>query len=101
LGGLLAYPGRGALEESLGLVATTLAGPARAGVRQGFASHPFARRPGPLAARQALAARDGLPLPMRYVSKMNRISNDPRLSNICEGRPARGGSWVPARSYAR
>jgi len=40
---------------------------------------------------------DGLPLPMRFMSKMDRISNKPELAALCERDPLGGGNWVPAR----
>jgi alpha-beta hydrolase superfamily lysophospholipase len=40
---------------------------------------------------------DGLPLPMRFMSKMDRISNQPELAALCSTDPLGGGSWVPAR----
>jgi alpha-beta hydrolase superfamily lysophospholipase len=36
-------------------------------------------------------------MPMRYMSKMNRISNIPELSQLCSTDPLGGGNWVPAR----
>jgi len=34
---------------------------------------------------------------MRFMSKMDRISNKPELAALCAGDPLGGGNWVPAR----
>ena len=97
LGGLLAYQAAARSKKVIGLAATTLADPREPAVRHGFARTKLLGSAG-LALLDALAPlTDGLPLPMRYVSKMNRISNDPELSRLCETDRLGGGSWVPAR----
>lgn len=97
LGGLLAYQVAARSRKVVGLVATTLADPREPAVRRGFARTPLLGQAG-LSLLDALAPlTDGLPLPMRFMSKMDRISNIPALSRIAERDPMGGGAWVPAR----
>ncbi len=97
LGGLLAYQVAARSKRVVGLVATTLADPREAAVRQGFARTRSLGGPGLWLLDKLQLVTDGLPLPMRYVSKMDRISNRPELSALCERDPLGGGNWVPAR----
>jgi alpha-beta hydrolase superfamily lysophospholipase len=97
LGGLLAYQAAARSRRVVGLVATTLADPREKTVREGFARTELLGRVG-LALLDGLApVTDGLPLPMRYMSRMNRISNNQELADLCSNDPLGGGSWVPAR----
>lgn len=103
LGGLLAYQAaarvtsRGRGSQVIGLVATTLADPRERAVRQGFARTKLLGSAGLWLLERTRFLTDGLPLPMRFVSKMDRISNDPDLARVCERDPLGGGNWVPAR----
>lgn len=97
LGGLLAYQVAARSRRVVGLVATTLADPREPAVRQGFARTRLLGSVGLWLLEKLHPVTDGLPLPMRYVSKMDRISNIPELSNLCERDPLGGGNWVPAR----
>ncbi|MFO0546806.1 MAG: alpha/beta hydrolase [Polyangiaceae bacterium] len=97
LGGLLAYQAAALSKRPVGLVATTLADTLEPEVRAGFARTALLGRLGLLLLELFAPITDGLPLPMRLVSKMHRISNDPALSRICSRDPLGGGSWVPAR----
>lgn len=97
LGGLLAYQAAAKSRRVAGLVATTLADPREAAVREGFARTKMLGSAGLWLLDKLHPVTDGLPLPMRYVSKMDRISNDPELAAICANDPLGGGSWVPAR----
>lgn len=97
LGGLLAYQVAARSRRVIGLVATTLADPREPAVRQGFARTRLLGSAGLWLLEKLHPVTDGLPLPMRYVSKMDRISNIPELSSLCEHDPLGGGNWVPAR----
>lgn len=103
LGGLLAYQAaarvasRGGEGKVVGLVATTLADPREPAVRQGFARTKLLGSAGLWLLERTRALTDGLPLPMRLMSKMDRISNDPALARVCSRDPLGGGNWVPAR----
>lgn len=103
LGGLLAYQAaarvasRGGEGKVVGLVATTLADPREPAVRQGFARTRLLGSAGLWLLERTRAVTDGLPLPMRFMSKMDRISNDPALARVCSRDPLGGGNWVPAR----
>jgi alpha-beta hydrolase superfamily lysophospholipase len=101
LGGLLAYhvvashrlePG-----NVVGLVATTLADPREPAVRQGFARTKLLGSAGLWLLENLKTVTDGFPLPMRSMTKMNRISNKPELAALCSSDPLGGGNWVPAR----
>jgi alpha-beta hydrolase superfamily lysophospholipase len=97
LGGLLAYHAAARSRRVAGLIATTLADPRERAVRAGFARTPLLGTAGLWLLHQMRAVTDGLPLPMRYMSKMNRISNNPELARVCQEDPLGGGNWVPAR----
>jgi alpha-beta hydrolase superfamily lysophospholipase len=97
LGGLLAYQAAARSRRIAGLVATTLADPREAEVRKGFARTELLGSAGLWLLDHLQLLTDGLPLPMRYMSRMNRISNDPQLAALCESDPLGGGNWVPAR----
>ena len=97
LGGLLAYQAAARSRKIVGLIATTLADPREPAVRQGFARTKLLGSAGLWLLEKTKAVTDGLPMPMRFMSKMNRISNVPELSRLCSRDPLGGGSWVPAR----
>lgn len=97
LGGLLAYQAAARSRRVVGLVATTLADLREPAVRQGFARTPLLGRAGLWLLQKLHRLTDGLPLPMRYMSKMDRISNIPELSRLCSRDRMGGGNWVPAR----
>ena len=97
LGGLLAYQAAARSRKVVGLVATTLADPREPAVRQGFARTRLLGSAGLWMLDKLAPLTDGLPLPMRHMSKMDRISNITALSELCSHDPLGGGNWVPAR----
>ena len=97
LGGLLAYQAAAKSRRVVGLVATTLADTREPAVRKGFAKHALLGTAGFWLLDKLAPITDGLPLPMAYVSKMDRISNKPALSALVKSDRLGGGSWVPAR----
>lgn len=97
LGGCLAYHVAARNPNVAGLVATTLADPRESAVREGFSRASWVARLGIPVLSSLAPLTDGLPLPMRYMSRMDRISNRPELSALCEGDRLGGGNWVPAR----
>jgi alpha-beta hydrolase superfamily lysophospholipase len=97
LGGLLAYQAAARSKKVIGLVATTLADPREPAVRRGFARTPLLGSAGLWLLSALSPLTDGLPMPMRYMSRMDRISNKPELAALCANDPRGGGSWVPAR----
>lgn len=97
LGGLLAYQVAARSKRVVGLVATTLADPREPAVRQGFARTAVLGSAGFWLLHHLRPVTDSLPLPMRFMSKMDRISNIPELSHLCSRDPLGGGNWVPAR----
>jgi alpha-beta hydrolase superfamily lysophospholipase len=97
LGGLLAYHAAAASKKVIGVVATTLADPREGSARRQLASHPLLGTLGLWLLERLAPLTDGLPLPMAKVTKMDKISNDPRLSALVAGDRLGGGSWVPAR----
>lgn len=97
LGGMLAYQVAARSRRVVGLVATTLADPREPAVRRGFARTELLGSAGLWLLENLRAVTDGLPLPMRYMSKMDRISNQRALARLCETDPLGGGNWVPAR----
>ena len=97
LGGLLAYQAAARSRKVAGLIATTLADPREPAVRQGFARTKLLGSAGLWLLQKMHPVTDGLPMPMRFMSKMNRISNIPELSHLCSHDRLGGGNWVPAR----
>ena len=97
LGGLLAYQAAARSKKVVGLVATTLADPREPAVRQGFARTKLLGSAGLSLLQSLRPVTDGLPMPMRFMSKMNRISNKPELAALCSNDRLGGGNWVPAR----
>ena len=97
LGGLLAYQAAARSRKVVGLVATTLADPREPAVRQGFARTKLLGSAGLSLLQKAASVTDGLPMPMRFMSKMDRISNVPELASLCSHDRLGGGNWVPAR----
>jgi alpha-beta hydrolase superfamily lysophospholipase len=97
LGGLLAYQAAARSRKVVGLVATTLADTRERAVRKGFAKHALLGTAGLWLLDKLSLITDALPLPMAYVSKMDRISNRPDLSALVKSDRLGGGSWVPAR----
>jgi alpha-beta hydrolase superfamily lysophospholipase len=97
LGGLLAYQAAARSKKIVGLVATTLADPREKAVRQGFARTKLLGSAGLWLLNKMHPVTDGLPMPMRFMSKMNNISNIEALSDLCSHDRLGGGNWVPAR----
>lgn len=97
LGGMLAYHVAARSKRVIGLVATTLADPRESAVREGFARTKLLGSLGLWMLDALRPITDGLPLPMRFMSKMNHISNKPELAALCSSDPLGGGNWVPAR----
>jgi len=97
LGGLLAYQAAARSKKVVGLIASTLADPRERAVRQGFARTKLLGSAGLWLLQKMHPLTDGLPLPMRHMSKMDRISNIEELSELCSHDPLGGGNWVPAR----
>jgi alpha-beta hydrolase superfamily lysophospholipase len=97
LGGCLAYHAAARNRKVVGLVATTLADPREPAVLEGFARTALLGRLGLPILRTLRALTDGMPLPMRFMSKMDRISNIRELAHLCATDPLGGGNWVPAR----
>lgn len=97
LGGLVAYHAAARSKRVIGLVATTLADAREPRVRQGFARTRLLGSAGLRVLETCRGLTDGLPLPMRFMSKMDRISNKPELAALCAHDPLGGGNWVPAR----
>jgi alpha-beta hydrolase superfamily lysophospholipase len=97
LGGLLAYQAAARSRDVIGVVATTLADPREREVRRGFARTPLLGSAGLWLLDRLAPLADNLPLPIAWMTKMDRISNLPALSALVQGDRLGGGSWVPAR----
>lgn len=97
LGGLLAYQAAARSRRVVGLIATTLADPRERAVRQGFARTRWLGTVGLWLLERLRALTDGLPLPMRYMTRMGGISNNRALAALVQSDRLGGGNWVPAR----
>jgi alpha-beta hydrolase superfamily lysophospholipase len=103
LGGMLAYQAAATIardEPALasrlrGLIATTLGDPTERATRRDLARYPLLGTAGLALLRVLATLTDGLPVPMRLVAKMHRISNDPALSALVMRDP-HGGRRVGA-----
>ncbi len=97
LGGLLAYQAAAQSGKVVGVIATTLADLRTQEARDGFARNKLLSRAGLPVIETLRLLLDRLPIPMRLVSRMNRISNDASLAALCTSDPLGGGNWMPAR----
>jgi alpha-beta hydrolase superfamily lysophospholipase len=97
IGGYLAYltaaQGRGVA----GVIATTLADPRLAVVRDQFARSPRLNRMLHPLLPLAAAVLGGLRVPVRWLSNMKAIANDPEVARLLCEDPLGGGNRVPIR----
>jgi alpha-beta hydrolase superfamily lysophospholipase len=99
LGGVLAYHAAARSRRVAGLVVTTLADLRLGEVRRAFARTPLLGSAGAWLLKQLRSLTDGLPLPMRLMTKMHNISNVPELAALAAHDPLGGGNIVPARFF--
>jgi alpha-beta hydrolase superfamily lysophospholipase len=97
LGGVLAYQAAARSRGVVGLIVTTLADLRQTEVRRSFARTPLLGSAGAWLLKRLRAVTDGLPLPMRLMTKMHNISNVPELAKLAAHDPLGGGNIVPAR----
>ncbi|GBF50933.1 lysophospholipase [Leptospira ryugenii] len=94
IGGMLAYHTAASNLKVDGLIATTLVDPRQTKVRDAISSNLFLSRLGmPLNSGFAFFT-NGIYLPIRWLSKMESITNDPDFSDVFAGDPYAGGSRV-------
>ena len=93
LGGYLAYQVAARSRRTAGIIVTTLADPRRTDVRDAFSNIVLSRVGLPI--MMALGRPfERLRLPIRWVCKMEKIANDPALSEIVCRDPLGGGNVV-------
>ena len=94
LGGYLAYQVAARSRRAAGLIATTLADPRLPIVRDAFAKNRFLSRVGvPL--MRWLGPLERVRVPIRWLSKMDQIANDPALAAVVCRDPLGGGNRTP------
>ncbi|TGK34656.1 alpha/beta hydrolase [Leptospira gomenensis] len=97
IGGMLAYQTAAENGNVDGLIVTTLADLRKTEVQNAVSIHPILRILGiPFTSWFSFATND-VPIPIRFLSKMNLITNDPQFSEVFETDPYAGGSHVTFR----
>ena len=100
LGGMLAYQVAARTRAAAGVIATTLADARTRLVREQFARTAILGRFG-IPVLQASASLFGnIRVPIRWLSRMHAIANDPELSAVVNRDPLGGGNRTPLRFMA-
>jgi alpha-beta hydrolase superfamily lysophospholipase len=97
LGGMLAYEVAARSSSVRGVIATMLADPRDAAVRERFARVGLVGRLAPSVMRPFSWLLDGLWLPVALTSRMDAIANDPAFVDALVGDPFAAGAWLPLR----
>lgn len=97
LGGYLAYAAAARSKAVAGVIATTLADPRRSVVQRQFARHPLLGMMAPHTLPWLDRILGSLRVPIRWVSNMGAIANDPQLTTIFLSDRCGGGNTVPVR----
>lgn len=97
LGGMLAYQVACRHPGVAGVIATTLADPSEPSTGIALARTPWLARLGMPILQALRAVLDPIPVPIRWFSKMDQISNDPAMVRALLDDPTAAGSVVPVR----
>jgi alpha-beta hydrolase superfamily lysophospholipase len=97
LGGYLAYQAAAKSGRAAGVIATTLADPRLPLVRRQFARNALLGVAGRYLTSVLDAVLGNLRLPIRWLSRMDAIANDPALIALINADPLGGGNRVPVR----
>jgi alpha-beta hydrolase superfamily lysophospholipase len=95
MGGMLAYDAAARTRLATSLIVTALLDPRRPDVRRQVVRWPWLGLVGDLALK-APSLADGLPVVLKWITKMEGIANDPRVAEAISNDPQSGGSWMPA-----
>lgn len=99
LGGVTAYHAAASGAPVAGLIATTLADTTDSDVLATYSRFPVVGRIGMPLMRRLRLLTDLVPLPPRLTAKMNAISNNPNLAELCADDPLGGGALLPVRFW--
>ncbi|MFW5824272.1 MAG: alpha/beta hydrolase [Marinobacter sp.] len=97
LGGYLAYLAAAKSKAVAGIIATTLADPRLPIVQRQFARFSWLGRLAPYTLPLLDRLCGSLRVPIRWVSRMDAIANDPKLVEVFLSDPYGGGNAVPVR----
>ena len=97
LGGMLAYQVAVRHPAVAGLIATTLADMGDPETQGQLARHPLQAALGRRLLHPLRRLLDRIPVPIRWFSRMDAISNRPELARLVVADRGAGGSWVPLR----
>lgn len=97
IGGMLAYLVAARNSRVRGLIATTLADVRSLAVRDAVAKNLFLSRVGGALAQAFWFIADHMALPIRFVAKMDLITNDPEFSRLFSRDPLAGGGMMSFR----
>lgn len=95
LGGYLAYSAAAKSKDIAGIIATTLADPRLPVVQRQFARFSWLGRLAPHTLPLMDSLCGSLRVPIRWVSRMSAIANDPKLAGVFLTDPYGGGNAVP------
>lgn len=97
IGGMLAYQVAAKNDKVKGIIVTTLADPRQPEVADDLARNQFFSRVGLPLGSIFSGLTDGLALPVKWLCKMERITNDSAFSKVFEEDPRAGGSLIKLR----
>jgi alpha-beta hydrolase superfamily lysophospholipase len=97
LGGMLAYQAACRSGEVSGVIATTLADPSDRATREQLARHPMLARLGGPLLTSLRPITDSISLPIKWLSRMHHVSNEPEIVKLLVKDRTSAGSWVPLR----
>lgn len=97
VGGMLAYEVAARSPHVRGVIATMLADPGDAAVRERFSRVGLVGRLAPTLMRPFAWLLDGLWLPVSLTARMDLIGNDPALVQALVDDPLAAGAWLPLR----
>ena len=97
VGGMLAYQVASKNSKVKGIIVTTLADPRLKKVRDDLSKNLFLSRVGLPLGKLTSPISDHIKLPIKWLCKMDRITNDKAFSKVFSGDPYAGGSKVKLR----
>lgn len=100
MGGMMAYEAAARTGRVAAVLTTCLLDPADPEARAAAARWGFAGRAAPSVLPPLARVAGNLRLPVKWLVRMNRMSNDPDLSRLCASDPRGGGVAVPLGFFA-
>ena len=97
VGGMLAYQVASKNSKVKGIIVTTLADPRQQNVRDDLSKNKFLSRVGLPLGKLTKPISDHLSLPIKWLCKMNRITNDKEFSKVFSKDKLAGGSNIKLR----